>query len=559
MKSKTVKMISAVTVLVVLCGAYGGVRFYVSTQEEKEAEEADQSENVVEISSDDISSVSFRSEDGEEIVLEKEDDSWVKKDEPDFPLDQDTVSSAVNGISSLTADQKLDGAADLSEYDLDEPENEIVLSENGGEETAIQVGMKNDSTGQYYIKKEGDDEDIYLVASSSIDPFMESVYNFAETETFPSVTSSTITDVKVEKENGYELSQDSATLAWNVSDGKETEKADTTKAGTVTSAIGALAYGDFVDYNCTDDAKYGFDDPYAVITAKYTEEEEIEADTDDTDAADEDASDETDTDVADEDISGETDTDAADEDASEETSTEEDQEPETVTVDKELVIYIGDETDGSRYVKVNDSSQVYTMTEDSLADILDSTVEDFYNLTVSYLSVNDLDTLEAESDEGTHEIQVIRETSEDEDGEETTTYSYELDGQELDETDFSSFYNKLINMAGQERLTETYKPEEDPDYTFTLIDTDGQETLVKYYEYDANFYAAVVENRVYLVNKMNVRDMEESYEEMIGAAENSDTESAAEDEDGKESGETAEETEETSQSNENSDTEKTDK
>ena len=199
------------------------------------------------------------------------------------------------------------------------------------------------------------------------------------------------------------------------------------------------------------------------------------------------------------------------------------------------------------------------MTEDSLADILDSTVEDFYNLTVSYLSVNDLDTLEAESDEGTHEIQVIRETSEDEDGEETTTYSYELDGQELDETDFSSFYNKLINMAGQERLTETYKPEEDPDYTFTLIDTDGQETLVKYYEYDANFYAAVVENRVYLVNKMNVRDMEESYEEMIGAAENSDTESAAKDEDGKESEETAEETEETSQSNENSDTEKTDK
>ena len=359
---------------------------------------------------------------------------------------------------------------------------------------------------------------------------MESVYHFAESETFPSVTSSTITDVKVEKENGYELTQDSATLAWNVSDGKETEKADTTKAGTVTSAIGALSYGDFVDYNCTDDAKYGFDDPYAVITAKYTEEEEIEEDTD----------------TADEDTSEATDTDAADEDASGETSTEEEQEPETVTVDKELVIYIGDETDGSRYVKVNDSSQVYTMTEDSLADILDSTVEDFYNLTVSYLSVNDLDTLEAESDEGTHEIQVIRETSEDEDGEETTTYSYELDGQELDETDFSSFYNKLINMAGQERLTETYKPEEDTDYTFTLIDTDGQETLVKYYEYDANFYAAVVENRVYLVNKMNVRDMEESYEEMIGAAENSDTESAAEDEDGKESGETTEETEETS-------------
>ena len=55
---------------------------------------------------------------------------------------------------------------------------------------------------------------------------------------------------------------------------KTTEKADTTKAGTVTSAIGSLAYDKFVDYNCTDDSKYGFDDPYAVITVKYTEEEQ---------------------------------------------------------------------------------------------------------------------------------------------------------------------------------------------------------------------------------------------------------------------------------------------
>lgn len=46
----------------------------------------------------------------------------------------------------------------------------------------------------------------------------------------------------------------------------------------MTSAIGSLAYDSFVDYNCTDDSKYGFDDPYAVITAKYTEEEAVEED-----------------------------------------------------------------------------------------------------------------------------------------------------------------------------------------------------------------------------------------------------------------------------------------
>lgn len=513
MKSKTVKMISALGVLVILCGAYAGVKSYVASQEEKEAEEADQSVSVTDISSDDISSVSFLSEDGEKVVLEKKDDSWIKKDQTDFPLDQDTVSSAVNGIAVLTADQKVEGSENLSEYDLDEPKNEITIAAEDGGETTIQVGMKNDSTSQYYIKKSGDDEDIYLVSSSSIDPFMGSVYSFAQAETFPAVTSSTITDVKVEKENGYELSRDSETLGWNVSDGKETDKADTTKAGNITSAIGSLSYEDFVDYNCTDDAEYGFDDPYAVITAEYTEEEEVEEDTEDSSLAE--------------------DTDADEKDSEADSEEAEDEEPETVTVDKELVIYVGDQTDDSRYVKVNDSNEVYTISEDSLTDILDSTMEDFYDLTVSYLSVNNLETLEIEAEGETHEVEVIREISEDEDGEETTTYSYELDGQEMNETDFTTFYNKMNNMIAQERLTEDYEPENNPSYIFTMIDTDGQETLVKYYEYDTNFYAAVVDNKVYLVNKMNVRDMEEAYEAMIG---NSDTDSAEDD--------TTEETEE---------------
>lgn len=603
MKKKTVKLISSIAALGVLSGAYVGVRSYVSSQEEKEAAEADESVQAVDINSDDVSAVAFLSDDGEEVILEKEDDSWTKKDEPDFPLDQDTVSGAVSGISDLTADQELSEAEDLSEYDLDEPDNEITLTTEEGEETVIQIGMKNDSTSQYYIRK-SDDEKIYLVAASSIDPFMNSVYDFAEADTFPAITSSTITEVKVEKEDGYELSQDSATLGWNVSDGQETEKADTTKAGTVTSAIGALMYGDFVDYNCTDGAKYGFDDPYAVITAKYTEEEEIEADTDDTEVSEEeDAAEETseeaeaeaeevsgeaETEVEDvsgeaetetEDVSGEgsgeeemgseeasedednseTEDAASDEAESTEASGDEDaaseeEEPETITVDKELVIYVGDETEGSRYVKVNDSAQVYTITEDSLADILDNTVEDFYNLTVSYLSVNDLDHIEIEAQDGAHEIQVIRETEEDEDGEETTTYFYELDGKEMDEMDFTSFYNKLINMAGQERLTEAYEPEEDPVYTFTLTDMDGGKTVVEYYEYDANFYAAETDGKVYLVNKMNVRDLEASYQEMIEAGEESETDSGTDESDIEKSEEAGSDTEESEETE--SDTEK---
>ena len=484
MKKKTVKLVSAVVVLGVLCAAYEGVNFYVTSQEEKETEENDTSVDLVSLEADDITAVSFTA-DQNEVEFDKKDDSWTEKSDANFPVNQDTVDSAVKGVASLTADQEISDVEDMSQYDLDNPQNTITLTTADGD-TSLQIGMES-SNNQYYVKKEDDDKNVYLVSSSSIEPFMGTLYDFAESGTVPSVTSATITDVKVDIENGYEITQDADNLFWNVSDGKTTEKADTTKAGTVTSAIGSLAYDKFVDYNCTDDSKYGFDDPYAVITVKYTEDEQ-----------------------------------------------------ETQTVEKTLTIYVGDETGDDRYVKVDDSKEVYTITKDSLTDILDSTMSDFYNLTVSYVSSNDLDSLEVQSADGDHTINIVTETvkAEDEDTtdtdssdesssddeEETTTTTYKLDGEDLDESTFTTFYNKLINMTAQERLTEEYTPEGNPAYTFIFKDTDGKETTVKYYEYDTNFYAAVVEDKVYLVNKMNVKDLDEAYQKMM----NPDTEDAEE-------------------------------
>lgn len=548
MKKKTVKLVSAVVVLGVLCAAYEGVNFYVTSQEEKETEENDTSVDLVSLEADDITAVSFTA-DQNEVEFDKKDDSWTEKSDANFPVNQDTVDSAVKGVASLTADQEISDVEDMSQYDLDNPQNTITLTTADGD-TSLQIGMES-SNNQYYVKKEDDDKNVYLVSSSSIEPFMGTLYDFAESGTFPSVTSATITDVKVDKENGYEITQDADNLFWNVSDGKTTEKADTTKAGTVTSAIGSLAYDKFVDYNCTDDSKYGFDDPYAVITVKYTEEEAVESDEDSEESTDADTEEST-TDEAAADTSE--DADASDEDSSEE-------EQETQTVEKTLTIYVGDETGDDRYVKVDDSKEVYTITKDSLTDILDSTMSDFYNLTVSYVSSNDLDSLEVQSADGDHTINVVTETvkAEDEDTtddtdsdttdesstetsdesstdtdssdesssddeEETTTTTYKLDGEDLDESTFTTFYNKLINMTAQERLTEEYTPEGDPAYTFIFKDTDGKETTVKYYEYDTNFYAAVVEDKVYLVNKMNVKDLDEAYQKMV----NPDTEDAEE-------------------------------
>lgn len=585
MKSKTVKLISGVAVLAVLSGTYIGVTSYVDSQEEKEAEAADTSVSVVEMDSEKITSVSFNGTEGAEEVFEKDGDKWVKKDEPDFPVSQDTLDGAVNALTALSADQKLENPGDLSEYDLDKPQNQITLTEEDGNRIILQVGMKNEASGQYYLKKSEDDKDIYLVSAVSLEPFMGTSYEFAQAESFPAVTSATIKDVKVEKENGYQLSQDDDSLYWYVSDGKTSEQADTSKAGTVTSAIGSLTYGDFVDYNCTDQAKYGFDDPYAIITATYLAEEDAEADTDVTEASqDEDKAEtaseaeETGADASEEDSTEDSDTASGEKEEAEEPGTDVSEDDnaedsgeaeEKPQVEKQLVIYVGDEIDGNRYVKVNDSKQVYTIPETSLTDIVDKNISDFYSLTVNYLTVNNLDSLEVQSEDGAHTVQVTRETAkntedsteesagsekeegsgdtgeaaadtdkENEDAAENTSdektgtaeaekISYVLDGKEIEETVFTTFYNKLINMAGQERLTEEYTPDEAAAFTFVFTDTEGQKTTVSYYEYDSSFYAAVTGDKVYLVNKMDIRDLTDAYQEMLNTDSSEESQEAS--------------------------------
>lgn len=530
MKSKTVKLVSGVAVLAVLSCAYLGVTSYVDSREKKEAEAQDTSVSLVDMEAEDLTFVSFLSEDGEQEIFEKKEDVWTKKGEEDFPVSQDTIDGAVNSLASLDADQELTEPEELSEYDLDKPQNEIVLTAQDGSETILQVGMKNEASGQYYVKRQ-DEDNVYLAAETALTPFMGTAYSFAEAESFPTVTSATMKEVQVEKENGYTLSQDKDSLYWYVSDGKSSEQADTSKAGAVTSAIGSLTYGDFVDYHCTDPAKYGFDTPYAIISSTYMAEEDTEANTDVSEASEEEENS-----VEDEEKAEET----ADTPEKEDTQTE-----------KTLVICVGDKIDGSRYVRVNDSNEVYTIPEESLTEILDKAPSDFYSLTVNYLTVNNLDSLEIRDEEESHTVKVVRtaeknsedtkedadedessESSEEEAASEEVTVTYTLDGKEADETLFTTFYNKLINMAGEKRLTEAYTPEGEAVFTFGFTDTEGEKTAVSYYEYDSSFYAAVVGDKEYLVNKMKVKDLIEACEALLKEEEQSSGEDSTEEEAG---------------------------
>ena len=512
MKKKSVKLVSSVVVLAVLCGAYAGVKTYVAKQEKEESSEEDSKTDVLAIALDDIKSLEFII-DKENITFEKDSDNWIDKNDAGFPVNQSTMDTTAEALKDVKADRVLNDVEDLSEYGLDSPANTITVKTDDAT-TRICVGDENTSTSQYYITKDDDDKTVYVVAADSISPFMKSLYDYAESETFPGIDTSAIKKVQVEGKKSYTLEEDSDSSTWNVTSGDDTEEADSSAAGTVTSAFGSMAFDEFVNYNAEDLSQYGLDKPYATVTVDYTEEVESEDSSDSSDDAEAEDSESSTADAISADSSDESDT--SDTDSSDEKKTE--------TVEKQLVLYVGDETDSdSRYV-TTDNKEVYTMSNDTLNAVIDKEASDLWSLIVSYLSVNNLDQLQVTYNGETNTVNVSRETSTDNDGNDKETVTYKLNGEELDDSKsvFTIFYNKLTNMAAQKRLTEEYTPSTDPEMTATFTDTDGKEMTVSYYAYDTNYYAAVVDSKVFLVNKMNVKEMFSAYQAMAG---NNETES----------------------------------
>jgi len=521
---KSTKLVSAVVVLAVLGGVYVGLNTYVTKEESTESSEEESKTEVYSVKMDDIKSLEFII-DKKDTVFEKKDDSWVKKDETAFPVNQTTLDSAASALEKVEADRVLENVDDLTEYGLDSPSNSVTVTTDDGT-TKFNIGDENTSTNQYYIAKDDEDSTVYVVSSSIVTPFMNSLYDYAQGEDFPTIDSSTVKKVQVSQdEDSYILEENSDGATWDVStDGSDKETADTTAAGNVTSGLGSLAYDQFTDYNAEDLSKYGLDKPYATITVDYQGEaendssDESESDSeasesvteDNTDSAEDNSGDSIDSTASDDSSSGDS---SESEDAADSSDTGDS--TETTTVDKQLVIYVGDNADdGSRYVTI-DNKQVYTMSTDTLSAIIDKKASDLWSLIVNYQSVKTLDQLQVTYAGDTHTVNVSRETSTDDDGNETETTTYKLDGNEVDSTTFTTFYNKLVNMAGQKRLTESYTPAADAEMKVVFTDTDNNQTTVTFYSYDTNYYAAVVDNKVFLVNKMTVKEMFTAYETLV--------------------------------------------
>ena len=152
------------------------------------------------------------------------------------------MTSISSDLKSFTAERKLEEVQDdLSVYGLDNPSCTITAKGSDDTEVTIQIGNLNSYNSDYYAKVEGSD-DIYTIASSYVSDISNDISALQEKESFPTITSTSITDVQLVKDGTTidmekEVTQEPATeeeTTENASEeaetGSEVSEEETTKA-----------------------------------------------------------------------------------------------------------------------------------------------------------------------------------------------------------------------------------------------------------------------------------------------------------------------------------------
>lgn len=102
---------------------------------------------------------------------------WYLADDPEYKLDQSTVSSMLTAFVNLEASRQLTETSE--EYGLEEPTLTFWMTANGETTTWI-CGATNDVTGTIYLQKQGEDT-VYLVDTDKVTVFEKSRMDLGDT------------------------------------------------------------------------------------------------------------------------------------------------------------------------------------------------------------------------------------------------------------------------------------------------------------------------------------------------------------------------------------------
>lgn len=238
-KAQLARLVGLVAVCAVLAVGYAVAVPHLS---EEEAETPDTSVPILNLTEEDVLSVSYTSSGGETVSLSYDSTAskWLNASDAGYPVTQMPISAMATAVAQITAEREIVTPDEFSVYGLDEPSLTISVSYADGNDRVFKIGDYNEYIGYYYMCIDGA-ASVYTVSEDMVTAFDYTLDDLIELETLPSGSDITFTSYTVTMPSGESHTYEDEALIGLLSELAFTgwEKYDPTEEDKASFALGA--------------------------------------------------------------------------------------------------------------------------------------------------------------------------------------------------------------------------------------------------------------------------------------------------------------------------------
>lgn len=220
---------------------------------------------------------------GNELELVKEQDAWVSKLAPGFPVNSSLVDTKVKALAALTYSRKLTNEESAA-VNVGDQSFGIKAALSGGGTVSIDFYSLNKQTLSYYAKINGETT-VYMVGDVSADALSFTLYDVADLDNPTAVLSSQVQSLRIKTPDGRELTliyeaggnetvDYSKSKVWFYTvDGSPLRAASTAAGTAVLDAFQNIVNEQLASYDTSDSQRhdYGFDGGCVEAELKYVD------------------------------------------------------------------------------------------------------------------------------------------------------------------------------------------------------------------------------------------------------------------------------------------------
>lgn len=217
-----------------------------------------------------------------------EEGNWTWDADPDFPLDDATITSITELLTSWKPQQTITDTATLESCGMDTPTATLTAGTAQGGTVTLLLGKATTDGNSYYMRYNGDESTAYIIDGGLYELLCVPIYDMCALPELPQLTEDTIQSITIqgaapaEGEQGvttYLAAQraegEASVTTWRSSGANVTDD-ETVRA--LLSDLETLAFEKCVDYRPSDEAATicGFDEPAAKLEVEYVTDTGVE-------------------------------------------------------------------------------------------------------------------------------------------------------------------------------------------------------------------------------------------------------------------------------------------